>query len=220
MSDLELIKCPTAVVRPQVPQPSRAGPSTSTVMSITSKGVSYKKKPLQQTAKTFTGQPSEPGPSTLREARSLASWLNVTPTLQALRSLELSRKDNRPFASEAKPAPNSGPETVEIVSPASQKTLLMRVGLPQMEKADKKGKGKAKSPPVEVSDNEHLSWGTDNEIEARSRKRPGPYNFMDNYKDHEPASLKGIQSTTTENYDWTRSLHLATNSDRNPIGVQ
>ena len=55
MSDIELIQCPTAAVRPQVPQPSRAGPSQSTVMLIISKGVSYQKKPLQQPAVTFKG---------------------------------------------------------------------------------------------------------------------------------------------------------------------
>jgi hypothetical protein len=205
MSDSQLIQRSTAAVRPQVPQPSRAGPSTSTVMSISSKGVSYQKKPLQQPAATFTGQPAEPGTSTLREARSLATRLNVTPTSETLRSLELSRKENFPSVSEVPPAPISSPPTVEIVSPASQKTLLMRVGLPQIGKADKKGKGKgkAKAPPVKKSDDEQVCWDTDDEIEERSGKRPGPYDFMDNYADHEPASLEGIQSATTENYDWT-----------------
>ena len=220
MSDRELIHRPTAAVHPSVPQPSRAGPSTSTVMLISSKGVSYQKKPLQQLAATFTGQPSEPGTSTLREARSLATRLNVTPTSETLRSLELSWKENSSSVSEAPPAPISSPETVEIVLPASQKTLLMRVGLPQIGKTDKKGKGKAKMPPIEisVSDDEQVCWDTDDKIEARSRKRPGPYDFMDNYADHEPASLEGIKSATTENYDWTNDayVHYSPDIEMNP----
>ena len=219
MSDRELIARPTAAVRPSVPQPSRARPSTSTVMSISSKGVSYHKKPLQQPAATFTGQLSEPGTSTLREARSLATRLNVTPTSETLRSLELSQNENFPSMSEAPPAPISSPETVEIVSPTSQKTLLMRVGLPQIGKADKKGKCKAKAPPIEVSDDEQVCWDTDDEIEARSGKRPRPYDFMDNYADHEPASLEGIKSAMTENYDWTDDAyaHYGPDIEMNPL---
>ena len=41
---------------------------------------------------------------------------------------------------------------------------------------------------------------------------------MDNYADHEPASLEGIKSATTENYDWTDDAyaHYGLDIEMNP----
>ena len=62
-----------AVSRPQIAlQPSRAGPSTTTIVSFKLSGINY-----NRSAQTYTGQPPRPGLATLLEARSLAEHLDV-----------------------------------------------------------------------------------------------------------------------------------------------
>lgn len=82
--------------RPQIAlQPSRAGPSTATIMSFKPNGATYYTNPTYHPASAFTGQPSRPGPATLPEARSLAKCLNVDKNTENLRALEALRDHRR-----------------------------------------------------------------------------------------------------------------------------
>ena len=67
--DQSAIVQPLATVsRPMIAlQPSRAGPSTTTVASFRPQGITYASKSLTQSAQAFTGQTGQPGPSTLTE---------------------------------------------------------------------------------------------------------------------------------------------------------
>ena len=109
----------------------------------------------------------------------------------------------------------AGPSNRRKHTPTSQKTLLMRVGLPPIgKKTDTKGKGKAKGKSkakkariADDDDEDQVSWDTDNEIEAWTRKRPGPYDFMDGYASQEPASLESIRVEDPAPYDWINDAY-------------
>ena len=77
------------VSRPMIAlQPSRAGPSTTTVVSFKPQGISYESKSLKQSAQVFTGQTGQLGPSTLTETHALISCLNLDPTIETMKSVE------------------------------------------------------------------------------------------------------------------------------------
>jgi hypothetical protein len=66
--------------------------SSTTVGVLDPSGIKHLNKPTKCSAQAFTGQPSKPGPATLPEARSIAERLDVTPSIENLKSLEALRK--------------------------------------------------------------------------------------------------------------------------------
>ena len=77
------------VSRPMIAlQPSRAGPSTTTVASFRPQGITYESKSLKQSSQAFTGQTGQPGPSTLMETRALISRLNLDSTIETMKLVE------------------------------------------------------------------------------------------------------------------------------------
>ena len=68
------------VSRPMIAlQPSRAGPSTTTVVSFKPQGISYESKSLKQSAQAYSSQMGQPGPSTLTETHALIPASIWTP---------------------------------------------------------------------------------------------------------------------------------------------
>ena len=76
-------------------QPSRAGPSTTTIMSIKPNGVTYVSKPTNLLASTYIGALSKLGPNTLQGACSLAQRIGVTQTPENLRALDALREHQK-----------------------------------------------------------------------------------------------------------------------------
>ena len=70
-------------------QPSRAGPSTTTVASINPNRVTYLTVAAPQTAQKFIGASRKVGPNTLQKERGLLKRMNVTPTIQTLKTMSL-----------------------------------------------------------------------------------------------------------------------------------
>ena len=101
-------------------QPSRAGPSTTTIVSFKPSGATYYSKPTNRLASTYSGQPSRPGPATLLEARSLAERLNVDKNAENLRALEALRdhrrhvEKSRAYADAVAAAPPPPPSTSRV----------------------------------------------------------------------------------------------------------
>ena len=84
-----IVQPPATVSRPMIAlQPSRAGPSTTTIASFRPQGITYESKSLKQSAQAFTGQTGQPGPSTLTETQALISRLNLDPTIETMKSVE------------------------------------------------------------------------------------------------------------------------------------
>ena len=84
-----IVQLPAMVSRPMIVlQPSRAGPSTTTVASFRPQGMTYESKSLKQSAQAYTGQTGQPGPSTLTETRALISCLNLDPAIETMKSVE------------------------------------------------------------------------------------------------------------------------------------
>src|SRR5271168_552906 len=176
-----------AILEPARPmialQPSRAAPSSSSVASFHPSGVTYSTV-ASSSARRFTGFPSEPGPSTLREERDLLRKMNVRPTAEPLKKLsELKRHgefmNNSPAVKAAVAASTStvtaSPQRSyedQFPEPQAQmpnfgrkrkqvrKTLLQRMGLPTNHLVNTKGTRKGKSPLtpsiVEVSEEDSL----------------------------------------------------------------
>ena len=70
-------------------QPSRAGPSTMTVVSINLNRVTYLTVATPQTAQKYTGASRKVGPNNLQKERGLLKRMNVTPTIQTLKTMSL-----------------------------------------------------------------------------------------------------------------------------------
>ena len=70
-------------------QPSRAGPSTTTIASINPNQVTYSTVATPKTAQKFTGAYRKVGPNTLQMERGLLKRMNVTPTIQTLKTMSL-----------------------------------------------------------------------------------------------------------------------------------
>ena len=158
-----------AVRLPQIAlQPSRAGPTTTTIALFKPTGINYMSKPTNRLALTFTGQPSRPGLATLPEACSLAEHLEVPPTIGNLKALNALREHCKhvekscAYADVLAAAPPPTPSTTRVeevpdidmqaatLDKCPKKTTIMKVSLP----LDSKGKGKAKeiAPPLDISD--------------------------------------------------------------------
>ena len=79
-----------SAVRPMIAlQPSRAGPSTTTVASINLNRVTYSMVATSKTAQQYTGAPRKVGPNTLQKERGLLKRMEVTPTIQNLKTMSL-----------------------------------------------------------------------------------------------------------------------------------
>ena len=79
-----------SAVRPMIAlQPSRAGPSTTTVASINPNQVTYLTVVTPRTAQQYTGAPRKVGPNTLQKERGLLKRMEVTPTIQTLKTMSL-----------------------------------------------------------------------------------------------------------------------------------
>ena len=205
-SQLEM-KAPAAVQQqqavrlPQIAlQPSRAGPTTTTIASFKPAGINYMSKPTNCPASTFTGQPSRPGLATLPEAHSLAERLEVTPTignLKALNALHEHRKHvekSCAYTDALAAVPPPTPSTIrveevpDVVMKAAtldkrpKKMMIMKVGLP----LDPKGKGKAKevTPPVKVSNSEEqLDWGSNDDVNMGLTESAGIHQHKHSWHD-------------------------------------
>ena len=79
-----------SAVRPMIAlQPSRAGPSTTTVASINPNRVTYSMVATPKTTQQYTGTPRKVGPNTLQKERGLLKRMEVTPTIQTLKTMSL-----------------------------------------------------------------------------------------------------------------------------------
>ena len=79
-----------SAVRPMIAlQPSRAGPSTTTVASINPNRVTYSTVATPKTAQQYTGTPRKVGPNTLQKERGLLKRMEVTLTIQNLKTMSL-----------------------------------------------------------------------------------------------------------------------------------
>ena len=67
-------------------QPSRAGPSTTPISSINLNRVTYSTVATPKTAQKYTGASRKVGPNTLQTERGLLKRMNVTPTIQTLKT--------------------------------------------------------------------------------------------------------------------------------------
>ena len=206
-----------AVSRPQIAlQPSRAGPSTTTIASFKPTGINYTSKSNNQPASAYTGQPSRPGPATLLEARSLAERLDVRPSIENLKALEALREHRRhveksrayadALAAARPPMPPSTSRVEEVPDVVTQantkdkhpkKTTILKVSLP----LDSKGKGKAKetTPPINVSDgDEQLDWGSNDDnvdrdtVEAAEMPKTSWYEDTDQYDPNDSIAYDSI----------------------------
>ena len=97
--------CPTIAL-----QPSRAGPSTSTIATINPNRVTYSTV-ANPGAQKFTGAPKKAGPNTLQHERGLLNRLNVTPTIQNLKTMSLEQRLESP-----PPVPTMAPEAVSLAN--------------------------------------------------------------------------------------------------------
>ena len=70
-------------------QPSRAGPSTTTGAPINPNQVTYSTVATPKTAQQYTGAPRKVGPNTLQKERGLLKRMEVTPTIQTLKTMSL-----------------------------------------------------------------------------------------------------------------------------------
>ena len=70
-------------------QPSRAGPSTTTIASINLNRVTYSMVATPKNAQQYTGTPRKVGPNTLQKERGLLKRMEVTPTIQTLKTMSL-----------------------------------------------------------------------------------------------------------------------------------
>ena len=173
---LATVSCPMIAL-----QPSRAGPSTMTIVSFRPQGITYESKSLKQSAQAYTGQTGQPGPSTLMETWAQISRLNLDPTIETMKSVE-SLCNHQQFVESLtayqdaitgeKPSfpplllPSrieEIPEPVAHMPPTGKcpkKMPIMTVGLPTGKKD--KGKKKVISPSVvNSSRDEALDWGSD-----------------------------------------------------------
>ena len=162
-------------------QPSRAGPSTTTIALFKPQGISYESKSLKQSAQAYTGQTGQLGLSTLSETRALISHFNLDPTIETMKSVE-SLCNHREFVDFSTayrdaiagekpffpPLPLQSqieeiPKPVAHMPPTGKrpkKTPIMTVGLP----TGKKDKVKKKVISLSVvisSGDEALDWGSD-----------------------------------------------------------
>ena len=76
-----------SAVRPMIAlQPSRAAPNTTTTALINPNQVTYLTVATPKTAQKFTGASRKVGPNTLQMERGLLKRMNVTPTIQTLKT--------------------------------------------------------------------------------------------------------------------------------------
>ena len=89
-------------------QPSRAGPSTTTVASINPNQVTYSTVATPKTTRQYTGAPRKVGPNTLQKERGLLKRMEVTPTIQNLKTMSLEDCLEYP------PPPTMAPEAISL----------------------------------------------------------------------------------------------------------
>ena len=70
-------------------QPSRAGPSTTTIVLINLNRVTYSTVATPKTAQTYTGVSRKVGPNTLQKKRGLLKRMNVMLMIQTLKTMSL-----------------------------------------------------------------------------------------------------------------------------------
>ena len=70
-------------------QPSRAAPNTTTIASINLNRFTYSTVATPKTAQTYTGASRKVGQNTLQTERGLLKRMNVTPTIQTLKTISL-----------------------------------------------------------------------------------------------------------------------------------
>ena len=98
-----------SAVRPMITlQPSRASPSTMTVASINPNRVTYLTVATPKTAQQYTGAPRKVGPNTLQKERGLLKRMEVTPTIQNLKTMSL--EDHLEYP----PPPTMAPEAISL----------------------------------------------------------------------------------------------------------
>ena len=89
-------------------QPSRAGPSTMTIASINLNRVTYLMVATPRTAQKFTGIPKKVGPNTLQKERGLLKRMDITPTIQTLKTMSLEDRLEYPAP------PTMAPEAISL----------------------------------------------------------------------------------------------------------
>ena len=100
-----------SAVRPTIAlQPSWAGPSTSTIASITPNRVTYSMVAALSPQK-FTGALKKVGPNTLQKKRGLLKRMDVTPTIQNLKTMSLEQRLESPPS-----VPSMAPEAVSLAN--------------------------------------------------------------------------------------------------------
>ena len=98
-----------SAVRPTIAlQPSRAGPSTMTIASINPDQVTYSTVATPKTAQQYTGAPRKVGPNTLQKERGLLKRMEVTPTIQNLKTMSLEDRLQYPTP------PTMAPEAISL----------------------------------------------------------------------------------------------------------
>ena len=70
-------------------QPSRAGPSITTIASINLNRVTYSTVAAPKTAQTYTGVSRKVGPNTLQREKGLLKRMNIMPMIQTLKTMSL-----------------------------------------------------------------------------------------------------------------------------------
>ena len=89
-------------------QPSRAGPSTTTVASINPHQVTYSTVATPKSAQQYTGAPRKVGPNTLQKERGLLKRMEVMPTMQTLKTMSLEDRLEYPAP------PTMAPEAISL----------------------------------------------------------------------------------------------------------
>ena len=89
-------------------QPSRAAPNTTTIASINLNRVTYSTVATPKTAQMFTGVSRKVGPNTLQKERGLLKRMNVTLTIQTLRTMSLEDRLEYPVP------PTMAPEAISL----------------------------------------------------------------------------------------------------------
>ena len=97
--------CPTIAL-----QPSRAGPSTTTIASINLNQVTYSMIATSGPQK-FTGVPKKAGLNTLQKERGLLKRMDVTPTIQNLKTMSLEQRLESP-----PPVPTMAPKAISLAN--------------------------------------------------------------------------------------------------------
>ena len=89
-------------------QPSRAGPSTTTIASINPNQVTSSTVATPKTAQMYTGAPRKVGPNTLQKERGLLKRMDVTLMIQTLKNMSLEDRLEYPAP------PTMAPEAISL----------------------------------------------------------------------------------------------------------